>query len=498
MRARLRYHPGRITTALAGEIAGAAADIGSACHELTLAPLQGREPCMDHFEPDIWAQAVDLFESAQEWIYSRLLTAEQTDSVEADRLPPEFQITKDYGDGRPLRHNFIVPVSDRYAISGAWDQCGINESGDRVIPDLKSGRVVSSSSLLRQGTLYCYAAWAIYPAHERYVFDSVFMRFRNRPPGAEPVSFQAKDMGEVRRLIVEDIEETDALLLESRPRFNEYCGSCPLRQGCIAAQAELRENAIVSPALQVPGAWGSSETYDQQLHNIEKLVAAERERVKSWQHAQATAGGVIVDGMEPYLREKPTRYEIPIGPAIPIALDAGIPGEAVFACRSKTAIKALGKDHPDWKPAIERMVAMSTCVKTTPTIDWRPVAVWPCLPDNPPVVEPMQDALGLPPMVATTHQLTEAPTPPASSETVEPDGSLTVRFEVPKGSALMISPDVIREAEPAEKPKRGRRPNPVHSCGRKCKWTGTGDATAYCPACGETFTPIYINQGGQE
>ena len=162
MRARLRYHPDRHATAV-GEIADRAADLGTACHELLLAPLEGLEPSPEGFDADVWAEADALVEACAEWVYGRLLPRESTYSIECSNLPDEYRITKDYGDGRPRRNNFIVPVSEKYAICGAWDQCGVDPAGYCRIPDVKSGRVRNEGKLSLQGQWYTFAAWAAYP-----------------------------------------------------------------------------------------------------------------------------------------------------------------------------------------------------------------------------------------------------------------------------------------------------------------------------------------------
>lgn len=364
MRARLRYSPDR-RSSVVGEIAGRAADCGTACHEMLLAPMEGREPSPDGFDPEVWAEAAGLCEDAAPWVGGRLLPRERTYSIECSGLSPEFALTKDYGDGRPPRHNFIVPVSERYAICGAWDQCGYDAEQYCRIKDIKSGRIRVKPDL--QGQWYCYSAWANYPAHPAYIFELVFLRHRH---WEDMIGFAAEDMGELRRLIVERIERADALLVEARPRWNEYCGSCPLKSGCVVANDQLQTKELAAPALQAPTDWQASDTYDQGLKWLVGLAEAERARVKAWRLEQIAGGQVLVDGLTPVLRSRVGTWEIPIEGALPIVREAGIPGEEVFVCKSKTALEALGRKHPEWKEAIKAICKLKQAKSYKEEIDW--------------------------------------------------------------------------------------------------------------------------------
>lgn len=247
-------------------------------------PLENEEEAKQHFE---FAQSLNI----------------DKDSVLA--LESEDQPLMPWG-----KHNFQVPITDEWGVCGAMDIVYVNDKGELVIADWKTGNSKEDDDL--QLAIYALAAYKLYPGFD--AIKTMFVYTKQRY--TQTSCFSPEKLVGALEYLAPLAEAYFKAKAENRyPRqANKYCCYCAQKESC-----PVYKN-LVEAEPYMP----SYYDIEPKFENLEKLFQA-RERASAIRKAgeeieyclqkriegllDSVGGKIKVNGRTYELKEKVSRYE---------------------------------------------------------------------------------------------------------------------------------------------------------------------------------------------
>lgn len=393
--------------------AGTAAKLGAQVHDLIHRSIRGLPL------PVVSGEAGELFLLWRQGY--QMPGPERVLSSESDTAPAAVRVSRIYPDSDEPRQNVRVRLSDTVGVQSSGDLVYYSPEWDGLVSDdWKTGRVIDDEGWLLQSAIQAVMMAESYPGYAWYEAAAVYVRYGCMRKAHRYV---ASEIPALRAELASRCLDWLAAKRADLRTMSRYCapgddgtGGCARRHTCPAYAAALRPfDAETLRADTLEGA----AALDARLAGIERACDAARKAIKAWR-LERIALAPVEAGRSWYVSEA----EIP---------------------EATTTRRAYVRQTIRFRPATADEMARLRLVDALQA----EAPVWPCLPDNPPVVEPAQDAIGLPAMVSTAHQITEmagaAEAPPVDEE---------------------VTADAVSEASPGEGASGLQSPLPVQPADR--------------------------------
>lgn len=287
-------------------------------------------------------------------------------------VPSERIVTVESDDGDEELYGkkfFLVPlplivecadgVKRRVAIRGAFDLVFWNELFENgiTVRDYKTGFLEADDF---QADLYALAAylkyWRVMPIFTQFVYP-------RKGFAARPVKYTESELVLVLEY-VSIVASAYAKEKDWKPKFNEMCGTCSLRNGC---NVYLDKISKIPEAQEIdPENWAAIQVWKEQMSALAKVSKKFLDDVseKEKDYIRKYGPQIIGNGTkEVGVYEEVARYDIPTAPVSSILQNAGIdPTPALSFSSGK--LDVLMSDAE-----IKGIISKATRIKLTNEID---------------------------------------------------------------------------------------------------------------------------------